>query len=78
MSARFITLFHVLLLIHGNKSDRMPIPLGEFISQNVYDQKLFSKHKIEDMSCVSFIDVTKGREGKSGKSFIVFFYSPHV
>ncbi|KAH9921366.1 P-loop containing nucleoside triphosphate hydrolase protein [Amylocystis lapponica] len=48
---------------------RMPVPLGDFISENVYDSKLRSKHNIEDMSCVMFVDVKKGEE-KGGKSWV--------
>lgn len=52
-------------------ADRMPIPLGEFISHNVYNSKLKSCHKIDDPSCVVFIDVAKGEEKSCGKSWTV-------
>jgi hypothetical protein len=52
-------------------ADRLPIPLGEFISKNVYDGKLRSKHSIADYSCVTFINVSKGRETKKGSSYLV-------
>ncbi|KAI0266502.1 P-loop containing nucleoside triphosphate hydrolase protein [Gloeopeniophorella convolvens] len=48
---------------------RMPVPLGNFISQNVYNGKLQSDHSITDRSCISFIDVHKGWEVKQGKSW---------
>jgi regulator of nonsense transcripts 1 len=51
--------------------DRLPIPLGEFASENVYDGKLRSKHKIADYSCIAFIDVWKGEETKQGSSWLV-------
>ncbi|PSR72688.1 hypothetical protein PHLCEN_2v11383 [Hermanssonia centrifuga] len=48
---------------------RMPIPLGNFISDEVYNKKLKSVHKISDISCVSFVDVDKGTEESCGKSW---------
>lgn len=52
-------------------ADRMPVPLGMFISEEVYNKKLRSEHKISDMGCVAFVDVTKGREEKCGNSWKV-------
>jgi hypothetical protein len=52
-------------------ADRLPIRLGEFISKNVYDGKLRSKHSVTDYSCISFIDVWKGKETKKGNSYLV-------
>lgn len=49
----------------------MPMPLGEFISQKVYDSKLKSIHESRDPSGVVFIDVSKGVEEKEGKSWKV-------
>lgn len=51
--------------------DRMPIPLGEFISHNVYNKKLRSVHKTCDPSCVVFIDAWKGKEEQVGTSWVV-------
>ena len=45
-----------------NTQYRMPIPLGEFISEEVYNSKLKSIHDIFDSSCVCFVDVRKGVE----------------
>ncbi|KAM5545226.1 hypothetical protein V8D89_001337 [Ganoderma adspersum] len=45
-----------------NTQYRMPIPLGEFISEEVYNSKLKSVHGIVDSSCVCFVDVRKGAE----------------
>jgi hypothetical protein len=52
-------------------ADRLPIRLGEFISENVYDGKLRSKHSVADYSCITFIDVWKGKETKQGNSYLV-------
>jgi regulator of nonsense transcripts 1 len=52
-------------------ADRLPIPLGDFISEKVYNGKLRSEHKIADYSCIAFIDVLKGGETKQGSSWLV-------
>lgn len=52
--------------------DRMPIFIGNFISQKVYDGILQSRHRIQDASCVALIDVYKGSETKSGFSYTVW------
>jgi hypothetical protein len=52
-------------------SDRLPVPLGGFISETVYEGKLRSSHDIVDHSCVVFIDVEKGEEVKRGNSYEV-------
>jgi hypothetical protein len=51
--------------------DRLPIPLGAFISQKVYNGKLRSSHSVADNSCIAFIDVCKGEEKKRGSSYKV-------
>lgn len=51
--------------------DRMPIPIGEFISNEVYNGKLRSMHKTVDLSCLMFVDVKKGVEEQVGKSWVV-------
>jgi len=58
---------------HEISADRFPILLGKFISEKVYHGKLrsWSGHKIVDHSCISFIDVSKGKETKQGNSFKV-------
>ncbi|KAK0421900.1 P-loop containing nucleoside triphosphate hydrolase protein, partial [Armillaria borealis] len=48
---------------------RMPHPLGEFISREVYNNRLRSEHRIKDPSCVAFIDTKTGTEEKSGLSW---------
>ncbi|TBU59568.1 P-loop containing nucleoside triphosphate hydrolase protein [Dichomitus squalens] len=54
-----------------NTQYRMPVPLGEFISEEVYNSKLKSVHKINDDSCVRFVDVRKGAEESVGLSWKV-------
>jgi hypothetical protein len=50
-------------------SDRLPVPLGGFISETVYEGKLHSSHAIVDHSCIVFIDVEKGKEERRGMSY---------
>jgi hypothetical protein len=52
-------------------ADRLPIPLGDFISENVYNGKLRSQHEIVDYSCIAFINVWKGEETRQGSSWLV-------
>jgi hypothetical protein len=59
-------------------SDRLPIPLGEFISEKVYNGKLRSCHKIVDYSCIAFVDVWKGEERKRGSSYEVSILSSQM
>ncbi|KAH9888514.1 hypothetical protein C8Q73DRAFT_655707 [Cubamyces lactineus] len=54
-----------------NTQYRMPLPLGEFISEYVYNSKLRSVHRITDHSAVCFVDVRKGCEGRVGSSWKV-------
>lgn len=49
----------------------MPVPLGDFISREVYNSKLLSSHSIRDSSCIALIDVSKGAEVSAGKSWMV-------
>jgi len=51
--------------------DRMPVPLGDFISRHVYDSRLKSSHTIQDLKCVAFVDVSKTGEEKCGTSWKV-------
>lgn len=48
---------------------RMPTQLGDFISEEVYENKLKSDHKITDWSAVRFVDVRKGQEEHVGLSW---------
>lgn len=52
-------------------SDRMPIPIGNFISGHVYNDKLKSVHSITDSLCCRFIDVGNGVEESVGHSWKV-------
>ena len=58
-----------LRLIDIPSLDRLPVPLGDFISQAIYEGKLHSSHNIVDHSCVVFVDVGKGKEAWKGKSY---------
>jgi len=55
----------------------MPIPIGNFISKAVYDNRLKSKHNIDSLSCVSFVDV-RGQEQKAGTSWTVSIFNVSV
>ncbi|KAF8962214.1 P-loop containing nucleoside triphosphate hydrolase protein [Flammula alnicola] len=50
---------------------RMPVPVGSFISEQIYGGRLQSEHVIKDTHCVAFIDVgpPRGQEGKVGFSW---------
>ncbi|KAK0482998.1 P-loop containing nucleoside triphosphate hydrolase protein [Armillaria luteobubalina] len=48
---------------------RMPHPLGDFISREVYNNRLRSEHDITDPSCIAFINAKYGDEEKSGFSW---------
>ena len=52
-------------------ADRMPVPLGDFISKHVYDSRLKSSHAITASTCVKFVDVRKGAEAPAGSSWKV-------
>ncbi|KAF9459527.1 P-loop containing nucleoside triphosphate hydrolase protein [Collybia nuda] len=54
---------------HSLPADRMPVPLGDFISKNVYNGRLQSKHAVTHASCIAFINVTEGGEKKGGFSW---------
>ncbi|KAF9074554.1 hypothetical protein BDP27DRAFT_137131 [Rhodocollybia butyracea] len=53
-----------------NTQYRMPIPLGNIISTQVYESRLQSVHEIMDFSCVRFVNVARGTEVKSGSSWM--------
>ena len=56
-----------------NTQYRMPTPLGEFISEAVYNSKLksYPDHEVQAPSCIRFIDVRKGYEESMGSSWQV-------
>ncbi|KAK0445644.1 P-loop containing nucleoside triphosphate hydrolase protein [Desarmillaria tabescens] len=49
---------------------RMPHPLGNFISQEVYHNQIRSEHEVTDPSCIAFINTKYGSEKKSGFSWM--------
>jgi len=49
----------------------MPVPIGNFISNAVYDRRLKSSHNIRSLSSVSFVDVQHGKEERAGTSWTV-------
>ncbi|RDB26164.1 Regulator of nonsense transcripts 1 [Hypsizygus marmoreus] len=49
---------------------RMPVPIGNFISRNVYSKRLKSVHEIKAASCCSFVNVPNGREERKGFSWV--------
>ena len=49
----------------------MPIQIGEFISEHVYDGKLKSQHSITSPNCLAFVDVDIGVESPEDKSWKV-------
>ncbi|THU84367.1 P-loop containing nucleoside triphosphate hydrolase protein [Dendrothele bispora CBS 962.96] len=48
---------------------RMPLPIGRFISTFVYNGRLRSEHQMNNLSCVSFVDVQLGVEWRTGTSW---------
>jgi hypothetical protein len=68
--------FFKIFISTGDKLDRMPPQIGDFISETVYDNKLMSNplHPITGsvMACY-FIDVKQGREERSGTSWLVSY-----
>lgn len=49
---------------------RMPLVIGSFISRHVYNHKLMTVHGINSKAACRFLDVKRGQEQKSGKSWI--------
>ncbi|KAG2038451.1 P-loop containing nucleoside triphosphate hydrolase protein [Suillus americanus] len=58
-----------LPLLQHNIQNRMPLVIGSFISRHVYNQKLMTEHDITSKAACRFLDVKKGKEEKSGKSW---------
>ncbi|KAH6910639.1 hypothetical protein BKA70DRAFT_1100429 [Coprinopsis sp. MPI-PUGE-AT-0042] len=59
-----------------NTQYRMPVNLGNFISEAIYQRKLISAHPDTSTDCVRFVDV-RGGEGKLGNSSIVSLFSSY-
>lgn len=53
-----------------NTQYRMPLVIGSFISRHVYSHKLMTEHDITSKNACRFLDVKRGQEQKSGKSWI--------
>ncbi|KAG1841684.1 hypothetical protein DFJ58DRAFT_707767 [Suillus subalutaceus] len=60
-----------MVFIGDDKQHRMPLVIGSFISRHVYDHKLKTVHDINNKAACRFLDVKKGKEEKSGKSWAV-------
>ncbi|KAH9917839.1 P-loop containing nucleoside triphosphate hydrolase protein [Fomitopsis serialis] len=50
---------------------RMPKPIGTFISKHVYGSRLKTSHSINSRRSCLLVDVSHGREARSGKSWVV-------
>jgi len=48
---------------------RMPVPIGNFISKEVYNGKLKTQHEITSWSSCRFVDVRHGKEQRMGTSW---------
>lgn len=49
----------------------MPVPLGNFISKQVYDGLLKTEHRITNPYSCRFVDVFEGAEQANGSSWMV-------
>lgn len=61
----------VLYLWSLQHVDRMPVPIGNFISEEVYDGRLQTQHNITRLLSCRFADVKHGKEQRMGNSWIV-------
>ncbi|KAJ8581700.1 hypothetical protein M405DRAFT_751348 [Rhizopogon salebrosus TDB-379] len=66
---RFRHSLQKLVFIGDDKQHRMPVVIGNFISHNVYNRLLKTDHNIDSRSACRFLDVEKGQEKMSGKSW---------
>jgi hypothetical protein len=71
IQCEFILLHRYDRIAHHLHLDRMPVPLGRFISKHVYNDKLHTKHPITSNDCLRFIDCKKGQETKKEHSYVV-------
>ncbi|KAG2038906.1 P-loop containing nucleoside triphosphate hydrolase protein [Suillus americanus] len=53
-----------------NTQYRMPLVIGSFISRHVYGHKLMTVHDITSKAACRFLDIKRGQEQKSGKSWM--------
>lgn len=49
----------------------MPAPIGNFISQHVYDRRLKTQHEINSLLSCRLVDVRQGKEKSMSKSWVV-------
>ncbi|KAK0193834.1 P-loop containing nucleoside triphosphate hydrolase protein [Armillaria mellea] len=49
---------------------RIPKPIGDFISENIYKNRLQTVHTISSKNCCRFVNVSGGREEERSKSWI--------
>ncbi|PBL03561.1 P-loop containing nucleoside triphosphate hydrolase protein [Armillaria gallica] len=49
---------------------RMPTPIGDFISEHVYNRKLKTIHQISSKTCCRFVNVSSGQEIQRSKSWV--------
>jgi hypothetical protein len=57
--------------IHRLFKDRMPVPIGEFLSREVYDGRLQSRHRINSTGCIRLVDCEQGQELDKNFSWVV-------
>ncbi|KIK19672.1 hypothetical protein PISMIDRAFT_658785, partial [Pisolithus microcarpus 441] len=67
---RFMHTLTKIVFIGDDKQHRIPRVIGDFISQKVYDGKLKTCHANSASHPCRFVDVERGRERQSGKSWI--------
>ncbi|TRM64357.1 P-loop containing nucleoside triphosphate hydrolase protein [Schizophyllum amplum] len=58
-----------VVFVGDDKQYRMPLFIGNFISESVYDGQLLSQHCSSAADCCRFIDVAHGQEVKAGMSW---------
>ncbi|TFY66809.1 hypothetical protein EVG20_g4292 [Dentipellis fragilis] len=51
-------------------SYRMPTVIGNFISSHIYDGRLQTVHELDSWDTCRFVDISKGKEEKSGHSWV--------
>ncbi|KAG2339333.1 hypothetical protein BDR05DRAFT_977761 [Suillus weaverae] len=67
---RFQNSLKKMVFIGDDKQHRMPVVIGDFISDHVYNKKLKTKHDDTSKTACRFLDVKMGREESVGHSWI--------
>ncbi|KAG1887016.1 P-loop containing nucleoside triphosphate hydrolase protein, partial [Suillus subluteus] len=67
---RFQHSLQKMVFIGDDKQYRMPLVIGSFISRHVYGHKLMTVHDITGKAACRFLDIKRGQEQKSGKSWM--------